>query len=48
MDEMETEESTLSENLKVNTETQTEPKDDTETLLKQEIVELKSNLERAN
>ena len=48
MDEMETEESTLSENLKVNTETQIEPKDDTETLLKQEIVELKSNLERAN
>ena len=48
IEERETVESIVSENLKMNAETQTtEPKEGTETSLKQQIVDLESNLERA-
>ena len=48
IEERETVESILSENLKMDTETQTtEPKEGTETSLTQQIVDLESNLERA-
>ena len=49
IEERETVESILSENLKMDAETQTtEPKEGTETSLTQQIVDLESNLERAN
>ena len=48
IEERETVESNLSENLKMDVETQTtEPKEGTETSLKQQKVDLESNLERA-
>ena len=48
IEERETVESILSENLKMDAETQTtEPKEGTETSLTQQIVDLESNLERA-
>ena len=48
IEERETVKSNQSENSKMDVETQTtEPKEGTETLLKQEIVDLESNLERA-